>query len=469
MELMEKKYFYFGKSICARANSRLNNETIAALWKGFCHQSGFLVMEEIDDICFRAGPIGIPEVPEGKEFAVQVTEQGIAVAAKDYSGLARGLMVLMMRIEAVDLTEGCEQFRIETCQLESNYSMKTRMIHFCVFPETTPAFLKKCIRLAGAMQYTHVVLEFWGMLQFDCLKELAWENAYSKEFARSLVKEIKAMGMQAIPMFNHMGHAAAARVSSGKHVVLDQNPRLATLFAPDGWSWNIGAEPVKALMEAIRQELYEVFDDPEYFHLGCDEIFSYDETEASMSLVENYLRELTRTVIREGKRPIVWGDMMLHPEICGVEKPYYCGCNMPEKAAKLLKALAPETVIGDWQYDVKEAPIKTSVYLKEQGFDVLGTSCLIPKNAEAHMKTVKDHDLMGVMVTTWHTLAQQMPHIVANALLYGAYHSPWSGEGSNQLSTETATLLRKVCFVEGKYEDSGWTDFQIFLQANPMT
>lgn len=191
---MEKNYFYFDKRLYARANGRLNNETIVALWRGFCHQSGVLVMEEIDDVCFQVGTIGIPEVQEGREFAVQVTEQGIAVAAKDYSGLARGLMVLMMRIEAIDLTEGQERFRIETCTLESDYSIQNRMIHFCVFPETSQLFLKKCIRLAGVMQYTHVILEFWGMLQYDCMKELAWENAYSKDFAARMVTEIEDMG-----------------------------------------------------------------------------------------------------------------------------------------------------------------------------------------------------------------------------------------------------------------------------------
>ena len=52
-----------------------------------------------------------------------------------------------------------------------------------------------------------------------------------------LIDEGKAMGMEFIPMFNHLGHASQSRSISGKHTVLDQNPKLETLFEPDGWTW----------------------------------------------------------------------------------------------------------------------------------------------------------------------------------------------------------------------------------------
>lgn len=465
---MEKRYFYFDKTLCAKADSRLNNGTVRELWNGFCHRSGELVLSAGDDFCFKTGQPEIPVLPEGKEFALCVTEQGAAVTAADYGGLVRGLMTLMMRIEAVDLTEGQEKFRIEACRLESKYTIQNRMIHFCVFPETTPLFLKKCIRLAGVMQYTHVVLEFWGMLKFDCLKELSWENAYTKEAARAIVKEIEDMGMEAIPMLNHLGHASACRVSGGKHVVLDQNPRLATLFAPDGWSWNITSPRVHDLLKQARRELYEIFDNTAYFHLGCDEVYSYEKGEADQAMMRRFLHDLIEEVKQEGRRPIIWGDMLLNPKACGVEKPYFCGCDTPEHAEQLIAAIPKDTVIADWHYDVLEAPIKTSVYLKEKGFDVLGAPWFLTQNCRAHTDTVRDHGLMGIMVTTWHTLAEKMPHIVTDALMFGAYQSPWSGEETSKIRTETAALLRKVCFVGGDYKEAGWTDSQIFMQANPM-
>ena len=466
---MEKTYFYFGAALRGTGDSRLNNETIRSLWKGFCFQAGSLSLAEGSAFSFRTGTQELPRIPQGKEFALRVTEEGIALAARDYPALARGMMVLLMRVEPVDLTEGQERFRIESCALESRYTVQTRMLHLCVFPETTPDFLRKCLRLAGVMQYTHLVLEFWGMLKFDCLKELSWENAFSKEFAGQLGKEARDLGMDVVPMLNHLGHASACRVSGGKHVVLDQNPRLAPLFSPDGWSWNLRSPRVPDLLRELRRELYEVFPGAQYFHLGCDEVYSYETGDEAQALMARFLRDRIEEVLREGKRPIIWGDMLLNSQACGVGKPYFCGCDTPEHARQLLEDIPRETVIADWHYDVLQPPVKTSIYLKQQGFQVLGAPWFQRENCRAYVDTVRDSGLMGIMVTTWHTLAQQMPHIVTDALLCGAYQSPWSGPEDSRVRTETAALLRKVSGPAATYAQAGWTDSQIFTQANPMT
>ena len=474
---MEKTYFYFENSLPASADSRLNNATILDLWNGFTFQCGSLRLESGAANTFVTAGMVAPEVPQGKEFVIEVTDQGIAVAGRDYRCLARGVMVLMMRIEALSLEQGAEQFRIAECRLESTYTIENRMIHYCVFPETTPLFLKKVLRLAGVMQYTHVVLEFWGMLQYDCLKELAWPNAFTKEYAKQVVQEIEDMGMEAIPMMNHLGHAAACRVSGGKHVVLDQNPRLAMLFSPDGWSWNIDSQVSHDLLKEVRRELYEIYPNASYFHLGCDEVYSYEKGDEDQKKMRNFLHDLIEEVKAEGKRPIIWGDMLLNPDAIGVgsrrqvprpEKPYFCGCDTPENAEKMIEAIPKDTVIADWHYDVLEAPIETSVYLKNKGFDVLGAPWFKLPNCQAHVDTVHDHQLFGLMVTTWHTLAEKMSHVLEDALMCGAYQSPWSGRASSKIRTETATLLRKVCFVNGDYKEAGFTDSQIFMQANPM-
>lgn len=474
---MVKEYFHFGKLLSAKADLRLNNDTIRSLWNGFCFTCGELELTEGEANTFCTGGMDLPELPRGKEYIVTVTQKGIAVVGADYNGLARGLMVAMMGIEFETLAASGGSFRIQECTLESKYTIQNRMIHFCVFPETSPVFLKKCLRLAGVMQYTHVVLEFWGMLKYDCLKELAWPNAFDKDYARAVVKEVEDMGMEAIPMMNHLGHASACRVSGGKHVVLDQNPLLADLFSPDGWSWNIESQASHDLLKQVRRELYEVYPNCRYFHLGCDEVYSYEKGDEDQRRMRHFLHDLIEEVKAEGKRPIIWGDMLLNAGAVGVgsrrqvprpDKPYFCGCDTPENAEKMIEAIPKDTVIADWHYDVLEKPIETSVYLKEKGFDVLGAPWFKIPNCQAHVDTIQEEKLFGLMVTTWHTLAEKMSHIVEDALMCGAYQSPWSGRAGSKIRTETATLLRKVCFVNGDYKEAGWTDSQIFMQANPM-
>ena len=467
---MEKKYYSFEKEVYAAGCRKLDNRTIHELWAGFCFSAGKLILSEDRQVPFgfKTGEADYPALQQGKEFTLEVTEKGVGLIAESYEALARGMMVLLIRIEAVSLSDGQERFRIETCTLTGEYAVKNRMIHFCIFPETSAAFIRKFVRLAGIMQYTHIILEFWGMLKYDCLKELAWENAFSKEQAKAILQEIENMGMKAIPMFNHLGHASACRVSGGKHVVLDQNPRLATLFAPDGWSWNVSNPETRALLKAVRSELYQFFPDTEYIHLGCDEVYSYESGEENQAGMRKYLHELIEEVKAEGKTPIIWGDMLLNAEACGVESPYFCGCDTPENARKMIDSIPKDTVIADWHYDVCQAPVKTSVYLKQQGFPVLCTPWYDTENCRAHVQTVLDHELMGILVTTWHTLSERMTQIILAAVFCGAYHSPWAGLAKTEIKTETATLLRKAYFVKGNYPEAGWTDSQVFRQARPL-
>lgn len=107
----------------------------------------------------------------------------------------------------------------------------------CVFPETTLSALEKIINLLGMHKYTHVVIEFWGMLKIDTLHELSWPEAYSKDEVKPLLQRVRDLGMEPIPMFNHWGHATGSRSWFGRHVVLDKNPLLAPLFEPGGWTW----------------------------------------------------------------------------------------------------------------------------------------------------------------------------------------------------------------------------------------
>jgi hypothetical protein len=117
-------------------------------------------------------------------------------------------------------------------------------------------------------------MEFWGCLKMDSLKELSWPEGYTKDEIRPLVEEANALGMEIIPFFQHLGHAALSRMGySGKHVVLDQNLELDYLYYPKsrGWVGIFMSDAVRKLLRSIRRELIDLCGDGEYFHLGCDE------------------------------------------------------------------------------------------------------------------------------------------------------------------------------------------------------
>ncbi len=341
------------------------------------------------------------------------------------------------------------------------------MVHFCVFPETGLFELRRFLRLCGVLKYTHVVLEFWGMLRFECLPELGWPQAYAKDEIRPLVQEARDLGLEIIPMFNHWGHASASRVMHGKHVVLDQDPGLQPYFSDDGWTWQIGKPEVRALLRAVRGELSELCGPGRYFHLGCDEPYGFDLTERSAPEVTGYLNGIAQELKKDGRRAIVWGDMLVadHASFRTGNR-YTASCPDLRTEKILLDGLDREIIIADWQYGVREAPVETGLVFRDAGFDVLlcpwdhGTGC---DSVSACAATVKEHRLYGLLHTTWHTLTAGMPDVTQAA------ENCWDREtrpfSLTYYGPRTAALLRRACSVRGDYAKAGWSPVQIMTEA----
>ena len=456
-----KDVFRISKTTSAVCATVRDQQALKNLWKGFTFYTSCLSLSTTEETVWKTGNVNALPVPDNAEYALSVTGKGICVSAKTKEALVRGYLALLQKIEY-----DAEGLFVRSCEEYGIFSIKNRMIHFCIFPETTFLQIKRFIRLAGALQYTHVVLEFWGMLQYDCMPELAWKNAFTKAQARQLIAEVRAFGMEAIPMFNCLGHASGSRQCSGKHVVLDQNPTLQFLFTPDGWSWDIDNPAVWELFRKVRHELYDLFGGCTYFHAGLDESYMYNKSPALSKKLPAFLQKLTGEIAAEGKRPIIWMDMFLPIEAYTNVRKHACTTKNDAEAREYLSHLHPSTVLVDWQYRIQEAPVSTSLYLKDTGFDIMGAPWLDVNNGYAHVDTAAEHGLFGAMITTWNTMSFFAPNLIPFARRCGAAKAPWS-DVSNP-PEEAATLLRKLTFEPCEYEDLGWVDKQIVIGVNPQ-
>ncbi len=445
-----KDYLLLTGKMVATADERMNNETVKKLWNSFNLTTGDISFEKGETYTFQLGNTPLPTLSAGKEYALKVDKHGAAIVGKDYSGLMRGFFSLIMKIE-----HEREMPIIKAVTEESEYTINNRMIHICVFPENDLYFIKKLIRLCALCQYTHIVIEFWGMLKYDCLKELAWPHAFTKEQAKELICECRELGIEPIPMFNMFGHASASRVCYGKHVVLDQNPTLQRYFTPDGWAWDITNPTVYDLFKKVRQELYAVFGPTQHFHIGFDEAYFYMHREDLRKRVPAFLSRLTADIVAEGRRPMLWMDMILKETDYPSE---YYAYGKEDEAEQLLGALSKETVMVDWQYKVVQPPVLSSVYLKNKGHDLIVAPWLKKANYTACIDTVTEHNLHGLMLTTWHTLKDDMFGILGCAKKCGAKSFVWSVDRPRE---ETAALLRRVSFEGNTYSDCGWSKEQI--------
>ena len=251
--------FVLPATASAVANPCMNKDILKEYWYNFSFECSTLELTATDELVFAVG--NAPKLPlNGCAYSVNVTPDGICIFAETEQDLLHGYMTLLDQIKAIDVDDQTAA-SIECCEFAERALIQNRMVHFCIFPETEFFELQRFVRLCGALKYTHVVLEFWGMLQFDCMRELGWSHAFTKEQVRPIIKEAHDMGLEVIPMFNHWGHASLSRAGMAKHVVLDQNPKLQSYFDEVGWCWDIKKPKVRALLRSIRDELCELCGD----------------------------------------------------------------------------------------------------------------------------------------------------------------------------------------------------------------
>lgn len=451
--------FLFGEKTEVYFDSAIISEYLSELWNSFCCRTGELIVKTGSENKICIGDASFVSLEDNDEYTVCITENGAGILADSKQGLLRGFMMLLMCIEQVS-GNGEKCFGIACGNIHGNFKVSNRMVHLCVFPETTYASLRRVVRLCGVLQYTHIIIEFWGMLKFDCLNSLSWPCAFGKEEISKILCEAKQSGMELIPMFNHLGHASQCRIANGKHVVLDQAPDKQYLFTPDGWAWNIQSDEVKALLRNIRKELYELFGECKYVHLGCDEAYIFSNGYIEKSVLRDYLGEITQEAAKEGKIPIIWGDMIISGEEAGCVGERYYKADISEAEAEFIRsALSPKTIIADWQYNIKEGILKTSEVLKKKKYDVITCPWYDRDNIQTCVDTAVEKNLYGVMETTWHFLSSEMQSLLVCARKCGLPETSWSKYADKR--SETATLIRKVSEQGRAYDECGFTAHQI--------
>ncbi len=440
----------------------LQLNTMQELWRNFTMGTSALEIRTCDTmskfcaVISDTEPETMPKLADGFEYTVSVTEKGFTLAASDKEGFAHAFFTILQLFNARCLDEGRVRFAAPCVLIQDRPQLAFRGIHLCVFPETTLLLLEKAIRMAGFMKFTHVVLEFWGTIEYDVMPELYWkDHFFTKSQIKSLIDMARGMGMQVIPMFNHLGHAAASREGYGRHVILNQNPKHAMLFEPDGWTWCLSNPNTLNLLRAIRQELIELCGVGDYFLIGCDEPRSYATCDICRQkdgpkMLAEYLNGLSAELKAQGRRIIIWGDALLDKDEW--EAPNIAAGQLIPKALPMLDR---DIIIADWQYNIRDKNVPTSKFFIEQGFDTLLCPWDRWENMQGLGRSAKELNALGVLATTWHHLPNFLPLIPDSAT------TMWSESQKRvPFKPTTASMLRKLVLTE-KYEDSGWNAWEV--------
>ena len=444
-------------------------EMMKDMWKRFTFGAVELVVTR--DAALKEGEFSLaggkpPQREANATYALKVDTSGIAASAMDATGARHAWFTILQLLDADDVAGGGLAFTLPHVEIQDWPSLKFRGLHLCIFRETPPHMIERAIRLAAFFKFTHVVLEFWGMLKLDALKELSWPEAGSKAQAGRLVGIARDMGMEVIPMFNSWGHATACRIKHGRHVVLDQNPRLAPLFEPDGWTWCLTNPRTLDLLRRVHDELMEFAGPGQYFHIGCDEAYSHATCDRCrqadrVQLFADHINNLAAHIEKRGRRAMMWGDPLLER----AKWPSGFAANgsptLPTHLA--LDRISRKIVIADWHYGVtKDVP--TLAHFRERGLETIACPWNSAANIRALAKAAVANNSAGLLMTTWHHLVQSIPtlHYTAACVWSKDLAALGLRQAEGSLSrAATASILRKLVPADGKFERAGWNTFEL--------
>lgn len=467
---MDNFYFLSNNTTIITMPNCDNKSLLKDIWYNSTFKSNKIKINHCDELKISIGKAEFVSLEEGVEYTIKITKEGVGILGRDKNSLMRGFMALIIRFVAKEINGKCCA-SLPMGEVIGNFSIKKRFAQLCIFPEYSYDFIVKMARYLCALQYTHIVVDIWGMYRFKSLKELGWKKSFTKKQIKTITSEIRALGAEPVPIFNSLGHAFGARGCTGKHVVLDQKPSLAHLFTPDGWAWDITNTNVIKLLKDIRLELLELFGDGEYFVIGCDECEIYTRGYAPEEEVLSYLSNLTNEVVNEHRKPIIWADLMIYrPDVNEHEtRVWSANAHSREQAEKFLKCLHKDTIIADWQYQyASNSPCAqyTAIMLKDKGYNVIACPFINLNVCRSTTKTIIDYNLYGFMQTIWDR-AHELPWIyLDSAILCGMPKNLWYEYGECS-SIICGSILRKVHFGARKYKNYGFIDTQFLKNSRP--
>lgn len=332
-------------------------------------------------------------------FYLTVGTDTLEIVGKTIDGMLLGLKTFIRISEELDILP---QF-----SMMDYPDIGFRSVHTCIFSpkdcgirgqeSTTPEDIKKMMRTAALSGYNHIFVEFWGMFPYS-MDYAHWPEAYSKKEVEDLVSyALDKLYIRPLPAQNLTGHAAWSRISSRKHVFLDQRPDLEDMFIPGGWCFATEKPEVQQLLMKVMDELLEVFRNPPYFHACCDKTFGFGSTETDRMfsadiLFAKHITFLSSYLAQKNTRMIMWSDM-LYSSMDAL----YWKCD-----PKTVEYLPKNIVMNVWTHENPGDDWKDPEFFEEKGFPTIYAPWMNEKGIESMVNLCRKRGSMGMIQTTWH-------------------------------------------------------------------
>ncbi|MES2309518.1 MAG: family 20 glycosylhydrolase [Verrucomicrobiota bacterium] len=368
-------------------------------------------------------------------YHLEIDTTSIRIYAQTERGIFYGLQTLQQL-----LSQGKA---LPCCVILDWPDMDFRGTHLTLGNGYQPPFekIQEMIPKLASFKLNQFFLEYDGSFSWDKYPFIAVPSAFTKDQCRSLIELAQEYFIEVIPTLDSLGHQehylkhpslAHLRELPTKHSELcPQNPK-SLRFIKDLW-----------------REILEVHHDARHVNITGDEVFRLGdfcprckpvaEKGRIADLFFNHYDPLSRWMLNQGHRPMMWHDMLSHypqrikdfsKEIIVLYWNYYGtdskkwsvghGINtdiLPEEI-ETFPAPIRKLYQSYWQHPSSKSQFNPWPYLrffKDQGFDVIGASGGSPmieklpfggfegriKNTKSMAQTAKSIQAKGMLHTFW--------------------------------------------------------------------
>lgn len=358
-----------------------------------------------DELCYgiSIGDVGdemiIPAFEGDEAYRIAVTANGIAITANSDIGLSYALRTLV-KISEIENTIPC-------LVIEDEPMVDMRAIHMCIFDpkdgskkdDTSPEEVKSRIELAALLGYNYVFIEFWGMFPYERHPYACWSHScYTKEKVEEIISFcINDLHITPCPCQNLTSHAGWSRISTRRHVVIDQAPEHADMYIPGGWCFATENPKTKQFLKDVIDELTEAFHNPPMFHMSCDKTFGFgsteeDRTKSADVLFAQHIANLNTYLCSKGIRPVMWSDML-----------YTSMDSLTFKCAPFVADVLPKNILmniwthndpGEYWHDVD--------FFEEKGYQTVYSPFIDYSSITNMIKLCIKKNSKGIVQTTWY-------------------------------------------------------------------
>jgi hypothetical protein len=190
----------------------------------------------------------------------------------------------------------------------------------------------RLVEFAARLKLNTLLVEYGPRFPFDRHADVCDESALSTDDVARLVRTADDLGIQLVPLQQTFAHLEYV-LRLGRHAPLRERPERDNLLCPS-------RPESMTLVKSLLREVMDRHPQSRWIHLGADEARKVGRCPACQAavaregigaLIGRYLGELTRWVLEQGRRPVVWDDTL---------------CAHPDA----LDHLPRETIIQYWDY-----------------------------------------------------------------------------------------------------------------------